>query len=433
VPAAPKLARGGGFGVGEALGLSQGHKCTPSFILEVAEGGGRLTIRQPSSAFAVTNGDSEYSDEPPEWGGSGLLKALHGLNGTDLPTPDDDAPRRGRIAEWSDSSRRNFRKFMGGLKLGALDGGMMVGFTYPAEFPAPEDHEIYKGHLRTFEARFLRRYPNGSFVWKLEFQKRGAAHFHCVFFGVGAGQGALDDWKTFADKAWFECVGSGDEKHFKAGVTSEWIRSRGGAVGYLTKYLCKEDQTRPGDFTGRYWGAKGRKNLPTAPLRKEEKTDPEGILIRRAIRKCTESQVKARRKEQLLKKLGIWAEWGASVMDMEAWNAKPGCDRFLPRVTPQWTGPSRLSLPDPDAAGEIGAPSLPFHMPRKFRSKNNLTATLFCNASAVAGQLEKWAADLAGRNLFSMRPGQSERAGPSEPGSGGGVPPAGSREGWNPF
>jgi len=451
-PAAPTPARGGGFGVRDALTLSQGYKCTHSFVLEVSEGGGRLTLRQPASEFETLK--AQKQEEPPEWGGGDLVKALHGLYDG---AGGDDGPRRGRISEWSDPSRRNFRKFMGGLQLGALDGGMMVGITYPDEFPDPESHEVYKGHLRTFEARFLRRYPNGSFVWKLEFQERGAAHFHCVFFGLGAGDAALAAWRDWSKKAWWEVVGSGCRHHRVRGVSSDWIKTRGGAVGYLTKYLAKEDQTRPGDFTGRYWGAKGRKNLPIAPVRKSEKPDREALLIRRVMRKRIESDVKARRKAQLLKKLGLWAEWGASVMDMEAWNQKPGCDRFMPSVTPQWTGPSRLSLPNPAADEGFGAPRLPFHMPPRFRTKNNLSVTLFCDASAVAASLEKWAADLVrnpyrpddrtgrkrvqpipkqgrGNRLFSVRPGpMRDSQAVRNRGLGEGFPPAGSREGWNPF
>jgi hypothetical protein len=328
--------------------------------------------------------------EGPEGQGSGdddLRKALHGIYDS---VGTEDVPKRGKISEWSAPSRRNFRKFMGGLKLGALDGALMVGLTYPAEFPEPESHDVYKGHLEAFKARFRRQYPGASFVWKLEFQKRGAAHYHLVVFGIGEGQGAIDDWKKWADRAWYEVVGSGDEKHLRAGVTSEWVRSRGGALGYLVKYLGKDDQTRPGDFTGRYWGLCNKCALPLAPVRKEEKSDHDAVLIRRVFRKMTESQIKGRRMNDALKKLGIWCEWGASVMDMEAWHAKPDCDRFLPRILPQFTGPSRLTMPDPASTDQNPLDRVPFRMPRKYRCRNNLTMTLFCDASKVAAQLEKW-------------------------------------------
>jgi hypothetical protein len=343
------------------------------------------------------------SVDPPEGqgvDGPGLLKALRGIYDSG-EEEEHDLPKRGKITEWSDPSRRNFRKFMGGLQLGALDGAMMVGLTYPGEFPAPESYSIYKGHLRAFKARFAREFPDASFLWKLEFQQRGAAHYHLIVFGIGEGPSAMEGWKKWVDVAWYEVVGSGDSRHLRAGVTSEWVRSRGGAVGYLTKYLGKEDQTRPGDHTGRYWGICNKKGLPLAPVRKEEKTDREAVLIRRVIRKKTASDIKGRRMLSTLKRLGIWHEWGASVMDMEAWHANPGCDRFLPRVSPQFTGPSRLSFPNP-AADNFTAPPLPFRMPPKYKVRNNLTITLFCDASKVAAQLEKWVGEsLRGPDLAS--------------------------------
>ncbi len=409
----------------DALGLSQGHKSTHAFILEVADGGGRIIIRQPRSpmdAFPAPEGQGEAKVE--------LLKALRGISGSQDPDP---VPKRGKIHEWSDSSRRNFRKFMGGLKLGALDGGMLVGLTYPEEFPAPESHDVYKGDLKAFKERFLRRFPRGSFTWKLEFQKRGAAHFHLVVFGIGEGDEALRSWKAWVDRAWYQVVASGDEKHLRAGVTSEWVRSRGGAVGYLVKYLGKDDQTRPGDFTGRYWGLCNKDALPLAPVIREEKSDRDAVLIRRVIRKMTESQVKERRMKGALKKIGLWAEWGATVMDLEAWHANPGCDRFLPRVTPQFTGPSRLTIPDPASTDDYPLPRLPFRMPWKYRCRNNLSMTLFCDASKVAGQLKKWLLTMgpaiASRRPMPSLPGQGSRGRGREGGDSAGL----SLTDGNPF
>jgi hypothetical protein len=292
---------------------------------------------------------------------------------------------------------------LGAVELGAIDSAVFAGITYPEEFPAPEGHGVYKGHMRAFMARSRRKYPSVSWFWKLEFQERGAAHFHLIVFGLGAGDAALSEWEKWSKNAWFEIVGSGDQGEFGhkfRGVMSERVRSRGGVVGYLAAYLEKGDQTRPGDFTGRYWGKHNESCLPLAPLRKCEITDREAVKIRRVIRKKKESEVNGRRREAARKKVPFWGEH-ATWMDIEAWYAKDRCDRFLPRVTPQWTGPTKLTTPNPEARIRVNGclwswplPPLPFKMPRKYKARNNLTITLFCDSGKVAAQLEKWLAGM---------------------------------------
>jgi hypothetical protein len=383
-----------------------------------------MTVRQPSSPVDAISGQERQEESGPE-----LLKVLRGIYDDG---EEDPRPKRGKIHEWSSPSRRNFRKYLGGMLLGALDGAMMVGLTYPLEFPDPESHEVYKGHLRALKARFQREFPLGSFVWKLEFQKRGAAHYHLIVFGLGEGPAALQSWKDWVDRAWYEVVGSGDEKHLAAGVNSKWVESVGGAVGYLVKYLGKDDQTRPGDFTGRYWGYCNKKTLPLAPVRKEEITEREAVLTRRVFRKIIESQIKQRRMKRTVERIGVWHQFGATAMDVEAWHANPGCERFLPRVTPQFTGPTRLNFPQPST--EFGVvPSLPFRMPPKYKCRQNHTITLFCDASKVAAQLKAWLLTMgpaiAGRRPMPSLPGQGSRERGREGGDSAGL----SLTDGNPF
>jgi hypothetical protein len=345
-----------------------------------------LRLRQPASQFETSAGDAPEGQEVV---GSELLKALHGLGDSSAPAV---GHKRGRICEWSDSSRSNLHRQLKSLLNEAWDVSMFVGITYPAEFPAPESHEIYKGHLRAFMARVRRKYPAVSFFWKLEFQERGAAHFHLVLFGLPERSDAVqEEWRTWSKKAWYDIVGSGDRHHLKRGVTSDWVKSRRGASGYLAKYLGKDDQTRPGDFTGRYWGKHNEAALPVAALRKVAVSNADSFKVRRVFRGLIKSQVNDARRLAVLKKVGWWHEkGGATWMDVEGWYNKPGSDRFLPAVSPNWTGPTRLSFPNPASRDDFNAPSLPFRMPAKWKPRNNLSVTLFCDASKVWVQLEKW-------------------------------------------
>jgi hypothetical protein len=126
---------------------------------------------------------------------------------------------------------------------------------------------VWKNHLERFYKRMVRKFPRSSFIWKLEPQKRGAPHFHLFVWGVG--YIPLLRWVSLA---WYSVVGSGDEKHLYAGTSVEEIRSWRGVTSYASKYLGKlfdspmMEQLGWSD-PGRFWGVKGRENLPVVIAR----------------------------------------------------------------------------------------------------------------------------------------------------------------------
>jgi hypothetical protein len=92
-------------------------------------------------------------------------------------------------------------------------------------------------------------------VWKLEPQRRGAPHFHLLLFGLE--EGLSKDWLS---RSWYEVVGSGDERHLRAGTRVEGIRSWRGVMSYAAKYLGKLESL-PKDWlggVGRWWGVHNR-------------------------------------------------------------------------------------------------------------------------------------------------------------------------------
>ena len=120
-----------------------------------------------------------------------------------------------------------------------------IGLTYPREF-STNGKEV-KGHLHKMRQWFRDR--NIESFWFLEFQERGAPHFHGVI-SKGVGEHELK-------KEWFKIVGSNDFRHLEHGAHISQIRSVEGFSHYLTSYLTKEDQKFvPYDFrdVGRFWG-----------------------------------------------------------------------------------------------------------------------------------------------------------------------------------
>jgi hypothetical protein len=158
----------------------------------------------------------------------------------------------------------------------------MLTITYPKEFP--RDGIQVKRDLDQFK-KFLRKtYPNIMGLWFLEFQKRGAPHFHFLLDLNLSLRGSLvrkhrtrlhkshgsESYQTHPDTeeraslAWFRIVGSGDERHLRAGVCWEALESEEAALRYAAKHAAKPHQKDvPKEFTnvGRFWGKLGDLHL----------------------------------------------------------------------------------------------------------------------------------------------------------------------------
>lgn len=150
--------------------------------------------------------------------------------------------RREAISGFSHSSARRL-SFL--IRNAAADWTVFATLTYPEEFPT--DGRKVKANLRAF-LEFLRR-KNIRYVWVLEFQRRGAPHFHFVL------SGELE--KGVLAERWYEIVGSGDMRHRFAGTRIERIRNPKKAAGYMANYALKlEQKWVPENFSnvGRFWG-----------------------------------------------------------------------------------------------------------------------------------------------------------------------------------
>jgi len=121
-----------------------------------------------------------------------------------------------------------------------------ITLTYPEHFSY--DGRQVKAHLNAF-LQYLRRRCI-KYIWILEFQLRGAAHFHILVSDF------ID--KAELSKEWYNIVASGDEKHLRAGTQIQAIKSKRHLYGYLSSYINKLHQKSvPEGFenVGRFWGA----------------------------------------------------------------------------------------------------------------------------------------------------------------------------------
>lgn len=210
--------------------------------------------------------------------------------------------RRGSVNGFSAASRLRLMSMLNRLEW----SGLRVAFcslTYGQLFP---NIETFKKHIDIFGKRMMRlaarRGWRLSFVWKMEYQDRGAPHLHLLVFGLPEG---MTDFELRQLMRWTWALSIGGDYWDKSDsdywrvpfVQADWVVSKKAAMGYVSKYLAKVEvgssAAAPGRFeedassdgakavvgdgfnnvsyltassTGRIWGVIGRVNLPFAEL-----------------------------------------------------------------------------------------------------------------------------------------------------------------------
>lgn len=155
---------------------------------------------------------------------------------------------RGNVTEFSRKSRQRLAFVASNTD---VEFTMMITLTYPRSFPS--DGRTVKRHLNHFLTRMRRYRTDVLYLWFLEWQKRGAPHFHILATALGE----LRTVQLWVSRTWYDVVQSGDERHLKAGTRCETIRSRDGARHYAVKYASKMKQKLvPAGYhdVGRFWG-----------------------------------------------------------------------------------------------------------------------------------------------------------------------------------
>jgi hypothetical protein len=216
-------------------------------------------------------------------------------------TPPKKRGERKAIDHYSWKSRKKYYEKLLFIDWDSVDKErILIGtLTYPGRFPA--SGIVAKKHLDTFFKR-LKRHCLGiggvALSWKMEFQRRGAPHFHLLLVtGKSVDLSGMrrwwdDNWSSIVLEWLVSLEGMGaDEalemyaKSHAAGIQLAGIReTTGQAIGYMAMYVgCvgktgKEYQHKvPDGFTevGRWWGFKGdvRRLMPESreemPLTRE--------------------------------------------------------------------------------------------------------------------------------------------------------------------
>lgn len=207
----------------------------PVPTLEVAPGLIRLTApdlnRREKSANRAADRPAMVSDGSVSEEAAALLEGIGGMDAEECP-----GGTRGVVRGWSRKSRARMVAALAEVDLAPLlmagDDPAMVTLTYPGRWEevAP-DGETVKRHLGQFWKRYERAWGPVCAVWKLEFQRRGAPHFHILMAPPGGVAGAVRRrvheeavrrWELEGGRRprWREAVG--DDMPFRQWLSMVW-------------------------------------------------------------------------------------------------------------------------------------------------------------------------------------------------------------------
>lgn len=208
---------------------------------------------------------------------------------------------RGKVRGFSSASAKRLRFLI--RNTAELWTGMLT-LTYPDWFP--EDGPACKRHVNAF-CQWLRR-RKIAYVWVLEFQERGAPHFHFLLSGFVP--------KDAVARAWWEIVGTNQAEHLKAGTRIEAVKDAEQVGGYMAAYTSKlEQKTVPEGFAnvGRFWGAS--RVLKCVMVRMKGLYRDAGAALRSA-RKLAKAK---RRGWRRVRTRFRWKGWGFTLIDGADW------------------------------------------------------------------------------------------------------------------
>ena len=191
--------------------------------------------------------------------------------------PDLDGASRSEITEWSAKSRSNMSKILASLDYSQWDresGALaMVTLTLPGDWEtvAPNGRE-FKKLVEKFRKRWLRAGMEWVCLWKLEFQKRGAPHWHSLVRVPALVRGVpFEQWLS---RTWADCVAHPDPeeyaKHLAAGTGVDFSgkdfsdprrialyfmgHSAKSQDGKEYQHVVPKLWQAPGKGPGRFWG-----------------------------------------------------------------------------------------------------------------------------------------------------------------------------------
>ena len=191
---------------------------------------------------------------------------------------------RGKVNGLSKKSRRKLFNYI--LRLENRPGFYFVTLTYSKDYDT--NYETWKKQLHRLYSSLLYHYPKMGFLWKLEFQQRGAPHFHLLMYVPSIPE--RQELRDLIRNSWYRIVGIKSKSFRQWGTDVKEVKDIKGSGFYLAMYQTKDTYIPEDMKTGRMWGVYGRNKMPMS----EQGTDVLSLdkyrILKRICRKWVAKQ-----------------------------------------------------------------------------------------------------------------------------------------------
>lgn len=202
-------------------------------------------------------------------------------------TPPDPPEKRGEVTEFSRKSRRRLIQKMMKVESSRLCDPVFLTLTWHKEWKA--DHDEVQRQLNAFLQAVRRKWEDYEYIWRLEFQKRGAPHIHMILWRPAGSKGLdANDVEKWASETWHRITEEPSAHHKEYGADCRQITSWREASAYVSKYCAKLEKRPQIEYTGRRWAAS--QSLPTDPVSSHVADLPYIHQLRRILRRWISSQ-----------------------------------------------------------------------------------------------------------------------------------------------
>jgi len=193
--------------------------------------------------------------------------------------------------------------------------GYTMCFTMPGTF-RHMSNALVKSSWITLCNRFTAKaakdpvFRRAGYFWKQELQRRGALHFHTLFYGISSKEArTIQKWMA---RQWNLLVtGTLDPeeraKHLRWHLHRDNMAEVENIQGYFAKYLGKaeEEMVLDDPVPGGWWGAVNRKAIPWAECSELVLLPKVAVIAQRVARKIRQKRADNAKHRAICKKLGM--------------------------------------------------------------------------------------------------------------------------------